>query len=164
MSPTSFPSWTPRRTGASPGPVHAHLAHMASSDILRNVIRACVDDERTLRHESRLVGEARAEALARLARERGQFVTDLERLAGREEAHDGSWSELSHEAEREVWVAAAGRNSGDAITSCRQSLARTEALYDEALRAAWPDEVHRLLAKQRRRLHDDSDELVKLQF
>jgi hypothetical protein len=137
---------------------------MASPNMLRNVIRACVDEERTLRHESRLVGEARAEALARLARERGKFVTDLERRAGREEAHDGSWTELASEAEREVWVAAAGRNSGDAIASCRHSLARTEALYDEALQASWPDEVQRLLAEERRRLQDDSDELVKLQF
>jgi hypothetical protein len=86
-----------------------------------------VDDECTLRHESTLVDVGRAETLTRLARERGQFVADLERLAEREMPRDGSWSELSREGKRNVWVAAAGRNSGDAIMSCRQSRARTEA-------------------------------------
>jgi hypothetical protein len=137
---------------------------MTTSDVLRKLIRGCVDDERTLRHESRFVGVEQAEALARLAHEREQFVTDLERLANREQPHDGSWSELSREAERDVWVAAAGRHSGDAITSCRDSRARTEALYDEALEASWPDEIQGVLSAQRRRLHDEADELIKLQF
>ena len=137
---------------------------MMTSDVLRRLVRACVDDGRTLRHESKLVDQVRAQALMRLAGEREQFVTDLERLAGREQPHDGSWGELSREARRNVWVAAAGRNSGDAITSCRHSRARTESVYDEALQASWPDEVKRVLAAQRRRLHDEADELIQLQF
>jgi hypothetical protein len=137
---------------------------MTTSDVLRKLTRACVDDGRTLRHESRFVGAAQAEALARLAHEREQFVTELERLAKGEQPHDGSWSELSREAERDVWVAAAGHNSGDAIASCRHSRARTEALYDEALQGSWPDEIQRVLAAQRRRLHEEADELNKLQF
>lgn len=137
---------------------------MTTCDVLRKLIRACVDDGRTLRHESKFVDAGRAEALTRLARERELFVTDLERLAKREQPHGGSWSELSREAERNVWVAAAGRNTGDAITSCRHSRARTEALYDEALQASWPDEIQRVLAEQRRRLHDEADELIQLQF
>ena len=52
-----------------------------TSSVFRRLIRACVDDECTLRHESTLVDAGRAEALTRLARERGQFVADLERLA-----------------------------------------------------------------------------------
>jgi hypothetical protein len=137
---------------------------MTTSDILRKLIRACVDDGHTLRHEAKFVDPGRVEALTRLARERDQFVADLERLANREQPHDGSWSELSREAERNVWVAAAGRNSGDAITSCRHSRARTKALYDEALQASWPDEIQRVLAAQQRRLHEEADELNKLQF
>jgi len=137
---------------------------MTTSDVLRKLIRGCVDDGRTLRHESGFVGVVRAEVLARLAREREQFATDLERLANRAQPHDGSWTELSREAERDIWVAAAGRNSGDAIRCCRHSLARTEALYDEALRASLPDEIERVLAEQRRRLHDEADELLELQF
>jgi hypothetical protein len=119
-------------------------------------MRACVDDGRTLRHESKLVDPVRAEALTRLAGEREQFVTDLERFAKCERSRQGSW--------RNVWVAAAGRNSSDAITSCRHSRARTEAVYDEALQASWPDEIQRVLAAQRRRLHDEAQELVQLQF
>ena len=52
----------------------------------------------------------------------------------------------------------------DAIRSCRQSRARTEARYDEALRSSWPDETQRVLMEQRRCLHREADELVKLQF
>ena len=143
--------------------MHASRA-MTTSEVLRKLIRACVDDGRTLRHESKFVDPGRVEALTRLANERELFVKDLERLAKREQRHDGSWSELSREAERDVWVAAAGRNSGDAIASCRHSRARTEALYDEALQVSWPDEVQRVLEAQRRRLHEETGELDKLQF
>jgi hypothetical protein len=138
---------------------------MKTSDTLRKLIRACVDDERTLRHESKFVDARRAEVLARLAGEREQFVADLERLGGREQPHDGSWTELLREAERDLWVAAgAGRNVGDAIKSCRHSRARTEALYDEALQASLPEELRRTIAEQRRRLHDEALELNHLEF
>lgn len=137
---------------------------MTTSDVLRKLIRACVDDGRTLRHESKFVSDEHAQALARLVGERERFVMDLERFAKREQPHDGSWSELSREAERDVWVAAAGRNIGDAIAICRHSRARTEALYDEALEASWPDEIQGVLAAQRRRLHEEADELNKLQL
>lgn len=160
-----------RSTGDAekPGPLSADrfmqfTASMTVSDVLRKLIRACVDDECTLRHESTLVDAGRAEALTRLARERERFVGDLERLAECAQPHYGSWSELSREAKRNVWVAAAGRNSGDAIASCRRSRARTEARYDEALQSPWPDEVQRVLAAQRRRLHDETDELARIQF
>jgi hypothetical protein len=137
---------------------------MNTSNALRKLIRACVDDACALRHESTLVDAGRAEALTRMAREREQFVADLERLAERQLPHDGSWSELSREAKRNVWLAAAGRNSGDAIRSCRRSRARTETRYDEALQLSWPDDTQRVLAAQQRRLHDEGDELVRLQF
>jgi hypothetical protein len=99
-----------------------------------------VDDGRTLHHESKFVDPRRVGALTRLARERDEFVADLGRLADREQPHDRSWSELSREAERDVWVATAGRNSGDAIASCR------------------------VLAARRRRLQEEDDELNKLRF
>jgi hypothetical protein len=137
---------------------------MTPSHALRKLIRACVDDECTLRHESRLVDPLRADALIRLAREREQFIMDLERLAEHQEPHDGSWGELSREARRNVWVAAAGPNTGDAIWSCRRSRARTEARYDRALQSSWPDETQRVLAAQRCRVHDEADELATLQF
>jgi hypothetical protein len=99
-----------------------------------------------------------------LARERRQFVAELERLAESAQLHLGSWSELSREAKRSVWATAAGRNSSDAITCCRRSRARTEASYDEALRSSWPEETQRLLAAQRRRLHEEAGELARLQL
>jgi hypothetical protein len=138
-------------------------AGMKTSDVLRKLIRGCADDEHTLRHESRLVDAVRAEALRRLARERGEFVTDLVRLAKCEHPHDGSWTELSREAGRALWVVAAGRNNGDAIASCRRSRSRTEALYDEALRGSWPDETMRVLSAHRRRIHDEIAALRELE-
>lgn len=137
---------------------------METTDVLRNLVRACVDDERTLRHESKFVDPARAEALGRLAREREQFVAELERLEGGIEPRDGSWAELSREAGRDVWVTAAGRNVGDAIRACRHSRARTEAQYEQALEGSWPDEIRRVLAAQRARLHEETEELDRLQF
>jgi hypothetical protein len=137
---------------------------MTATDVLGKLIRACVDDGRTLRHESKFVDARRAGPLTRLAVEREQFVADLERLAARKQPHDGSWRARSREVERDIWVAIAGRNSGDAVRSCRHSQARTEAAYDEALKASWPDETQRVLAAQRSCLLDEVDELNKLQF
>jgi hypothetical protein len=118
---------------------------MTTSNVLQKLIRPCVDDGHTLRHVCMFVDAARPDALIRLALERGQFVMDLERLAKREQSHDGSWSELSREAARGVWVATAGRNNGDVITSCRHSRGCTDALYEEAVRVSWHEEIHHVL-------------------
>jgi hypothetical protein len=137
---------------------------MKTTDLLRQLIRACVDDERTLRHESTFVDAPRAGTLTRLAHERGQFVSDLEKLGQHEEPHDGSWTELTREAGRDLRVVMGGRNTTDAITACRHSRARTEAVYDEALKAPWPDEIVRVLTAQRIRLREETGELDELQF
>jgi hypothetical protein len=135
-----------------------------TTNALRKLIRACVDDERTLLHECKFVGPGYAQALTRMARERGQFVADLERMGQCPLPHDGSWTELSREVGRDIWVTAAGRNLGDAITTCRHSLSRTEARYDEVLQNSWPDEIKDMLEGQRRRLRDETAELIKLEF
>ena len=143
-----------------------HLAGiMKTSNVLMKLVRACVDDERTLLHESRFVDARRASTLTRLAREREQFVADLERFGARGPRRtNGSWAELVREAGRNVWVAAAGRNSGDAIASCRHSLARTEALYDQAMHESLPDEVGRVLAGHWSCLHEEASELDQLRI
>jgi hypothetical protein len=137
---------------------------MKTSPLLRKLIRACVDDERTLRHESQFVDASIAVALRRLAREREHFVADLERVGECQVPGDGSWGELSREAARALWVAAAGPNKGDALATCRHSRARTEALYDKALQASWPDGIRFVLASQQRCLHDEAADLYQLQF
>ena len=138
---------------------------MKTSDVVRKLVRACVDDRCTLEHERKFVDEPRAEALGELAREREQFVSDLERVGGlAPRRSDGSWAELLREAGRSLWVTAAGPNIGDAITTCRHSRVRTEASYEEAMQAPLPDEIQRLLEAQRRRLHEELDELDRLQF
>jgi hypothetical protein len=153
-----------RGAGAWAGPVNAWWEGMKTDAVLGKLIRGCVDDECTLRHEFRHVEGRCAETLARLAHEREQFVEQLERLGGPQQPHEGSWAELTREARRSLWVTAAGRNNGDAIATCRQSRARTEALYDEALQAPWPDETRRLIEAQKQRLHDEAVELDQLQF
>jgi hypothetical protein len=133
---------------------------------LQKLIRACVDDQRMLQHESKLVDTQRADALQRLARERGRFVADLDRLephAARRRSI-GSWVELLREAGRDVFVFALGRNTGDSFAICRRSCARTEARYDKALEGSWSDDARHVIAAQRRRLHEEADELVHLQF
>ncbi len=132
---------------------------------LQKLIRACVDDERMLQHESKLVDARRAEALQRLAHEREQFIADLARLDSPTPRHQpGSWAELAREAGRDVWVLAAGRNTGDSIATCRHSRARTEKRYEKAMESPWSDDVRRVLAAQKRRLHGEADELIHLQF
>lgn len=138
---------------------------MNTATTLEELIRACVDDERTLLHERTFVDAQRAETLTRMARERDEFVQDLERLgAPARKRESGSWVELLREAGRDVWVSAAGLNNGDAIAACRHSRARTEARYDTAMQWPWPDKVWRVLEAQRRRLQDDADELNHIQF
>jgi len=136
-----------------------------TSTALGKLIRACVDDERTLHHERNFVDAGRAGILLRLAREREQFVEDLERVGGRVQRRpSGSSVELLREAGRTLFVAAAGRNHGDAVASCRHSHARTEARYDRAMLKPWPDPVARLLAAQVSLLREGTDELNQLQF
>ena len=48
-----------------------------TSDALGNLIRACLDDGRTLHHECKFADPARAEVLIRPALERKRFVMDL---------------------------------------------------------------------------------------
>jgi hypothetical protein len=136
---------------------------MKTSHVIHKLIRACVDDERTLRNESRFVDPTRAATLMQLAAEREHFVADLERFEGAPASRVGSMAELSREAGRDVWVAAAGRNSGDAIASCRHSRARTEAVYERALEEYLPDEILDVLTEQRGRLHDEIAVLDQLQ-
>lgn len=88
---------------------------MKSSDVLLKLICACVDDERTLKHELKFVDAGRAGTLEGLARERQSFVANLEPLVGPGKFQwDGSWAELLREAGRNAEVAAAGRNSPEA--------------------------------------------------
>lgn len=132
---------------------------------LEKLIRACMDDERTLHHESALADPRRAAALRLLARERARFVADLDRLESHAPRRStGSWAELLREAGRDAFVLALGRNTGDSIASCRRSRARTEKRYEEALAGTLSDEARRVVTTQRLRLHDEADELAHLQF
>jgi hypothetical protein len=135
------------------------------SKVLRALIDACLDDERTLLTQRRFVGVRSAEALDRMAKERGHFIAELERLAKpAPRPPDGLWAEFLHKAGRSVWETWAGHNAGGAIASCRQSRARTEARYERALRSELSDKARYVLAAQRRRLRDETHVLNRLQF
>jgi hypothetical protein len=138
---------------------------MTTPTLLDTVIRACVDDERTLQNERRFVDDWRAATLTRLASERDRFVADLEQLAASPTPRpSASWAELLREGMRGVWVTAAGQNCGDAIASCCRSRTRTEDCYDSAMQAAMPDAVRFVLAGQRSRLHEAEGELNRIRF
>jgi hypothetical protein len=138
---------------------------MKTSVVLAQLIRACVDDERTLQSELRFVTPGHAGTLIRLAHEREQFVGELEQLEPRTQPRSGgSWSELVREAGRSLAVKAAGRNHGDSIASCRRSRARVEASYDRALDTVLPDEVRRVLVSHRSHLVEETMQLNQLQF
>lgn len=125
-------------------------------------MRACVDDKRILEHESKLSNERCAPTLERLAREREQFISALERAGS--PRPQASWMELLRETSRDVWVSASGRNTGDAVATCRHSRARTEQSYDDAMEESWPTEMRLLLEAQRTRIHDEAAELNRIQF
>ncbi len=132
---------------------------------LEKLMRACIDDKRILEHEAKLTNERCVPTLTRLAEEREQFITELERLAHTGKPRpSGSWGELLREASRDIWVSASGRNSGDAVATCRHSRARTEALYEKAMEESWPDEMRVVLEAQHHRLHDEAAELNRIQF
>jgi hypothetical protein len=135
------------------------------ADVLRKLISAFVDDERTLLHERNFVDGGHTGTLTRLARKRAQFVVELQQLVGPTQRRaDGSWSELLREAGRSLKVAVAGRNNGDAIATCRQSSARIEARFDQTMRSPWPDSIRQMMEAQQCCLEDDSAELDQLQF
>ena len=132
---------------------------------LQKLIRACVDEGRMLQRESARADARRGPTLERLARERAQFVVDLEGLESlRLRRASGSWVELLREVGRDAFVLLAGRNTGDSVAVCRRSRARTEKRYEKALEGRWSDEARRVVAGQRRRVHDEADELIQIQF
>lgn len=137
---------------------------MNDESTIRGLIRACVDDQRTLLHESKLVGTPLGATLGKFAHERDLFLTDLEQLAKAARRPSGSLAEHVREAAREIWVLGCGPNHGDAIAVCRHSRARTQARYEEALRRDWPSGARSMLAEQNRRLEAEADELRDLQF
>jgi hypothetical protein len=132
--------------------------------VLRRLMRACLDDERTLLREGKLVDARRAVALERMAHQRDDFLVSLEALAAHRRPSTGTWSDLLREAWRDLWVVLAGRNNGDAIATCRQSNARMEARYDVALRGPWSKNARRLLESQRAMIEGERTELNQLQF
>jgi hypothetical protein len=135
------------------------------SKTMRALIDACLDDEHTLLTQRRFVSVRSAQTLDGMAKERGLFITELERLAAPAPPRPGgSWAAFLRETGRRVWETWAGHSAGGAIASCRQSRARTEAQYERALRSDLSEGERRVLAAQRGRLHDETHVLDRLQF
>jgi hypothetical protein len=140
---------------------------MRTSNGLKRLIVACLDDERTFRNESRFVHESRRIVLGNLASERAGFAKQLRVAGGASHADDRAsrpWSSVLRGLARRIRVAAGGPNSGDAIAECRHSQDRTEGLYDQVVGLPWSKEVLSTLREQRSRIHDVHAELMALQF
>ena len=139
---------------------------MRSSNAIRKVIDACLDDERMLEHESHTVGSRRSAVLHGLAIKRAAFAEQLRQIAGTRGAgsRNGSWTELGRELGRSVRTAVGGPSDSDAITACRRSCRRTESRFDAALALGLPPALHAILVEQRAELDRDMTALVALQY
>ena len=135
---------------------------METSPVIAKIIQSCLDDERTLVQESKLVDSQRKAVLIRLADERRHFAEELERLNG--QGSRESWTALVRELGNGLWARMTGRNAGDAVAECRRSQRRTEARYELALGLELPREVKDALVIQHERVHAARDELTRLEF
>jgi hypothetical protein len=138
------------------------VVDVRSSNAIAKVIESCLDDERTLARESRHVDADRGAVLTQLANERRRFVGELERLSPQHGR--GSWGALRRELAGDLWLRAAGPNTGDAVEACRRSQHRTEVRYDRALELDWPPDVRTLLAAQHERIHAARYRLAELEY
>lgn len=139
-----------------------------TSSSVERLIDACVDDGRMLEHESRAVRASRREVLRELASERARFAADLEALVGgpgrRGRTNRSSWLELGRELGRSLRGVLGGPSEGDSVAACLRSCRRTESRYDAALVEELPAGVRDVVAAQRKRLGEDHDALVAIQF
>jgi hypothetical protein len=141
------------------------LHGVRTSNAIQKVIESCLDDERTLFRQSKLVDEQRRAVLVRLADERRRFSEELERFSGPiGRGHLGSWRALARELGDELWARAMGRNPHDAIDACRRSQHRADVRYEQALELEWPGEVKAALDAQHARVHAARLELSKIEY
>jgi hypothetical protein len=135
---------------------------MLQSPVVAEIIRSCLDDERTLVQEGRRVGDRQKGTLSRLADERRRFAETLERLNGQTSRE--SWGAIVRELGSGIWSRAAGRNVADAIEACRQSQNRIEVLYEKALAGELPSEIKATLMSQHERVVAAREELLSIEY
>jgi hypothetical protein len=133
---------------------------------LRQLIDACIDDQRMLDHESRAVAGRRKAVLERLGEERADQIATLENLDGENDvgAHSASWREHAREIAREVRTMLGGPSSGDSVAACLQSCRRTEERFDATLELPWPIAIRSVLLDERARLDDARAALVSIKY
>jgi hypothetical protein len=138
---------------------------MRTSSAIAKVIESCLDDERTLVREAKLVDAQKSAVLTRLADERRRFSEELERLNGpNKRGALGSWGALVRELGNELWLRAAGRNTSDAIAVCRQSQHRTDIRYEKVLELEWPSDLKVVLTAQHERVHAARRILAEIEY
>jgi len=135
---------------------------MDTSPAVARVIESCLDDERTLVQESKVVDERRRAVLMRLADERRRFAEDLERFNG--QGSRESWGGIAREAGNKLWAEMAGRNPGDAVAACLRSQHRTEVRYEEALETELSSDVRAALVTQHQSVQAARADLAKIEF
>lgn len=132
---------------------------------IRTLLRACVDDEHMLDRGERLDPSRRA-PLARLARRRVHFVSELQQagrtLRGVPGARASFFGEV-RAARVSAMMFAAGPNAGDVLTACKASQARLESRFATALTGEWSASVRAVLVEIHDEVVKSRDELVALQ-
>jgi hypothetical protein len=134
---------------------------------VEHLIRACVDDERMLVCAARYVDEARGSALEQLADERLIFIHTLS-TSGRTLHHEPRATGSAGGALRvlllQAWALAAGRNTGDALSACRQSQGRLERVFTSALDREWSHELLDVITGQQHRICAARGRLIGIQY
>jgi hypothetical protein len=154
--PESYPSGVALRKSGN--------RSMHKSKGLERLIAGCLDDERTLEHESGDVDSRRYAVLRRMAGERSQFADRLRTLGEPGARPSPSLSRRLRGGMRWLFVLAGGPNNGDSIAACRRSCDRTEALYTSAIGLPWAQPILSTLSEQRDAIRRSGQELLALQF
>jgi hypothetical protein len=138
---------------------------MRTSNAITKIIESCLDDERTLVQQGKLVGAEKSAVLARLADERRRFSKELERLTRPvTRGHTGSWYAIASELVQDVWIRLWGFNVGDAVATCRRSQRRIDSRYERALELEWPMDLRATLEAQHERIHAARRALAMLEY
>jgi len=141
---------------------------MSHRSAYAKVLNACLDDERTLEHESRLVDEESGGTLARLARQRESFI-DVAKLAPATKESGPphprrSLRSTAREIFRSIRVELWGKNRGDSMAECRRANARARDSLEKALDLSWSAEILDLMLSELTNVRRERTELYRLEW
>jgi hypothetical protein len=138
-----------------------------SAGDVENLMQACADDERVLRHGARLLDPVRRQALELLAVKRHDFIESL-RKGGKTTDHPptvgGSLGGAFRDMMFGAWVFTVGVNTGDTFSSMMRSQERVENSLASAMKDQWSPDMLAAVTKEHARTDATRAELVAIQY